>query len=155
MKTINDTKTAAQQQEEAFREKAKHYHLCYIDQCPLHDQCLRWILGQYTNPMPYVCLSINPYHPKTGTKDCEMFRHSERVLMKRGMTRMFIDMPTRMERNIRNQLIGMWGRKRYFEMRRGDRPITPAQQQDITDVCQFYGWTGPIVYDGEEEGWQW
>ena len=84
-----------------------------------------------------------------------MFRNSERVLMKRGMTKMFIDMPTRMERNIRNQLIGMWGRKRYFEMRRGDRPITPAQQQDITDTCQFYGWTGPIVYDGEEEGWQW
>ena len=40
-------------------------------------------------------------------------------------------------------------------MRRGDRPITRSQQQDISDTCSLYGWTGPIIYDGEEESWQW
>ena len=33
--------------------------------------------------------------------------------------------------------------------------ITLAQQQDIIDICSLYGWTGPIIYDGEKEGWLW
>ena len=155
MKATNETKTAAQQQEEVFREKAKHYLTCYIDHCPLHDQCLRWLVGQYTSPTPVAFTSINPHHPKAGTEECEMFRSNQRVMMKIGFTKMFLDMPGRMERIIRRQLISWWGRKYYFEMRRGDRPITPTQQQDIVDACYRHGWTGPIVYDGEREDWQW
>ena len=52
-------------------------------------------------------------------------------------------------------LIHIWGRKQYFEMRRGDRLITPEQQQDVVDCCRHHGWTGPIVYDGEVEDWDW
>ena len=155
MKTNNETKTAAQQQEEIFRKKARHYTTCYIDHCPLHEQCLRWLVGQYTYPVPFVCTCVNPYHPKAGTAECEMYRNSKRVLMKRGMTKMYLDMPRRMETNIRNQLIGCWGRKHYYQMRRGDRPINPDEQQDVIDTCRLNGWTGPIVYDGEQEEWQW
>ena len=76
-------------------------------------------------------------------------------------------MPGRMESQIRHHLILTWGRKKYFEMRRGepggdkkyfemrrgDRLITPKQQQDIIEVCRHHGWSGPIVYDGEQEDW--
>lgn len=155
MEAINETTTAAQQQEEAFREKANHYLVCFIDQCPLHDQCLRWLVGQYADPMPLATTSINPRHPQAGTEECEMFRKKQRAIMKRGMTKMYLDMPRQTEDLVRQRLIGCWGRKHYYEMRGGTRPIDPCQQQDIIDVCRHYGWTAPIVYDGEYEDWLW
>ena len=60
-----------------------------------------------------------------------------------------------MEHHIRWQLIACFGRRQYFEMRKGDRLITPAQQQTILNVCRANGWQGPIIYDGEQEDWLW
>lgn len=60
-----------------------------------------------------------------------------------------------MERRVRGLLILWWGRKKYFEVRKGQRLITPEMQQDIEDACHHHGWQGPIKYDGEEESWLW
>ena len=56
---------------------------------------------------------------------------------------------------IRRTLIVHFGCRQYFEMRKGDRLITPAQQQTILDICRANGWQGPILYDGEQEDWLW
>ena len=141
--------------EKAFRKKADNYLVCFMEQCPLHQQCLRWLVGQYADQQQAVITVVNPLNPRHGTTDCDMFRKNERVMMKVGLTHLYLDMPGRMERAIRRQLIKLWGRKYYFEMRRGDRLITPAQQQDVVNVCRQHGWTGPIVYDGEQESWLW
>ena len=76
-------------------------------------------------------------------------------MMKRGMTRLYLDMPGRMEYRIRHLLISWWGRKPYYEARKGVRLITPEMQQNVATACSYHGWTGPIVYDGEEESWWW
>ena len=147
--------SAAQLDEQVMRNKVGNYLVCFLDQCPLHDQCLRWIVGQYVDTMPFAQTAINPRNPKVGGAHCAMFRKKQRVLMKRGFKNLYLDMPGRMEYHIRHHLIQIWGRKKYFEMRRGDRLITPEQQQDVIDVCRHHGWKGPIVYDGEQEDWLW
>jgi hypothetical protein len=75
--------------------------------------------------------------------------------MKKGMTRFYLDMPGRMEHNIRQELIYTFGRTQYFEMRNGKRLISPEDQEVIAAVCRSHGWDGPFVYDGEEEDWLW
>ena len=84
-----------------------------------------------------------------------MFRENVRMVMKRGMTRLYDDMPQRIAFRIRHTLIAWWGRKRYFEMRRGDRLLTPELQQDVASACRQHGWQGPVVYDGEQTDWLW
>ncbi len=144
------------EKENALREKAsQHYLVCFIDKCPLHDHCLRWQAGQYADPKQLVCKAINPHSSRVGSEQCVMYRSDQRVLMKLGLTKLYHEMPTYMERSIRQHLIDCWGRKQYFEMRRGDRPITPEQQRQVANACRKNGWTGPIVYDGEQEDWEW
>ena len=46
-------------QEEIFREKVDHYEVCFIDHCPLHEQCLRWLVGQYADTTRVMFTSIN------------------------------------------------------------------------------------------------
>ena len=84
-----------------------------------------------------------------------MFRKNQRVVMKRGLTHLYDDMPARIEKRIRQLLIQFWGRKKYFETRKGERLITPEMQEDVVDACRHHGWEGPIVFDGEEEDWIW
>ena len=142
-------------QREAFRQKVNHYNVCMIDNCPLHEQCLRWLVGQYVESLLPMCTSVNPRYPKVGTEQCEMFRKNQRVVMKRGLRNLYHDMPARIEKGVRWQLIAMWGRKKYYEVRKGDCLITADMQEDITDACRHHGWQGPIVYDGEDVDWDW
>lgn len=151
----NEEQKATRSQEEDFRKKAGHYLVCFSESCPLRQECLRWLVGQYADPQPLAYNAVNLRNPKIGGEYCEMFRKKQRVMMKRGMTRLYLDMPGRMEYKIRHLLISTWGRKPYFEARRGDRLITPDMQQSVAAACSYYGWTGPIVYDGEEESWWW
>lgn len=142
-------------QEEEFRKKASDYTLCFSDSCSLHEECLRWHVAQHADPDAPTCQIVNPRNPAHGDEHCCMFRRKQRVMMKRGFTGMFREMPTYKERAIRNRLISVWGRWKYFELRRGDQLLTPQHQQDIANACQSCGWTGPIVYDAEQESWYW
>ena len=144
-----------EQQEQAFREKVPHYIICFQDQCPLHEQCLRWLVGRYADPMPLVQKAINPLNPSLGGEQCAMFRKNQRVVKKCGLTNLYHEMPGYMEKRIRGLLIMMWGRNKYFEARRGARLINSEMQDDVATACRQHGWQGPIVYDGEQVDWDW
>ncbi len=152
-KILNQVDAALQ--ETAFREKVAHYIVCFIDSCPLREQCLRWLVGQYVETTPYAYTAVNPRHPNTGTEQCELFRKNQRVLMKKGLKHLYHEMPGYKEKRIRWLLISMWGRKKYYEVRKGDRLMTPEMQQDVIDACRHHDWQGPIVFDGEEIDWDW
>ena len=143
------------QQEEAFREQAPHYVVCFVNECPLKNECLHYLVGQYVSPQAEVHMSVNPHYPHVATTSCELFRPNEKTVMKKGMVHFYYDMPGHMEYDIRQHLIKVFGRTPYFQMRKGDRLITPEQQQQIADICRLHGWLGPLNYDSEEEGWLW
>ena len=142
-------------QEEIFRNKVDHYIVCFLDHCPLHEQCLRWLVGQYADPTLIIFRSINPRNPHYANENCDMFRPNRKVVMKMGFKNMYHDMPGYMEHSIRSKLISLFGHRQYFEMRKGERLVTPDQQQQILDICRAEGWQGPINYDGEQEDWLW
>lgn len=138
-----------------LREKAENYLVCFIDSCPLHPSCFRWVIGQHVDPQLTIRTAINPRNPLMGNESCPKYREMVRVKMMRGMTQLYHEMPGYMESGIRNELITHFGRKRYFQMRKGEVLINPDDQQFIGQVCQKHGWTAPLVYDGEEEEWLW
>ena len=138
-----------------MKDKVDHYTICFIDNCPLHKHCLRWMVGRYADPSRTVYLSINPHNPLVANDDCPQYREDIRVKMKKGFVNIYYDMPGHMEAKIRQQLIAKLGRKPYFEMRKGQRLITPEQQELIERVIRANGWEGPIRFDGEEEDYLW
>ena len=47
--------------EELLIKQAKEgYTVCYIDQCPLHNQCLRWLVGQHVPHTASTYRCVNP-----------------------------------------------------------------------------------------------
>lgn len=76
-------------QEEAFRQKVGHYLVCFTDQCPLHDQCLRWLVGQYADTRPLAiwngasAIALYPSSDAGSISRCE----GETVLLPRSSSR--------------------------------------------------------------------
>ncbi len=107
---MEDINSIVSEQEEAFRAKADHYIVCFVEHCPLREQCLRWLVGRYADPLLYAVMSINPFYPGVGTQQCSRFRDSRRVMLKYGFTRLYDDMPPRIAKPIRQRLYVCFGR---------------------------------------------
>ena len=142
-------------QEELFREKSEHYLICYINECARHETCLRWLVGQQSKRDAIVTESVNPINPEVREGKCPMYRENRKVSYAIGMMHFFEQMTGSMERSIKNNLIHLFSRKRFYEYRNGTRPIPPEAQKTIANVCKANGWTGELCYDGWEENFYW
>lgn len=135
--------------------KPADYLKCILKECPLCDHCLRYLAGlQQSSEIAYIGV-LNPNYPDAATERCQMFRDSQKVIMKRGLKGFYHDMPRYIEVDIRNELIELFGRYHYFSLRRGDALITPAEQQTIAKICRKHGWEGELKYDATVESWLW
>ena len=83
--------------EELLIKQAKEgYTVCYIDQCPLHNQCLRWLVGQHMPQTASTYRCVNPHFEGVATADCPMYRNDQKVRFAKGMMNIFTnDMPKR------------------------------------------------------------
>ena len=141
--------------EEAYKARDPHYLVCFRDECPLHDSCLRYACGEYVDTRYYFVEAVNPKFSKVATSECPVYRKNETLMMKTGLTKFFEQMTGKQERAIRAHLISHYNRKVYYRLRNGVKPITPEDQQLIEDVCRLHGYNGPFVYDAEHKEWVW
>ena len=77
---------------ELLMKKANEgYIVCHEQQCPLHEHCLRWQVGQHvpSSACTYTC--VNPNYQHVATSDCPMYRKDEKVRFAKGMKNMFND----------------------------------------------------------------
>ena len=55
-----DSKSTFTTEEQEFRKMADNYLKCFIDRCPQHEQCLRWLVGRYANRERPTLTMVNP-----------------------------------------------------------------------------------------------
>ena len=93
--------------EELLIKQAKEgYTVCYIDQCPLHNQCLRWLVGQHMPQTASTYRCVNPHFEGVATADCPMYRNDQKVRFAKGMMNIFTnDMPKRVEPAVRQSSV--------------------------------------------------
>ena len=61
-------------------KKAKEgYTVCYIEECPLRTQCLRWLAGPYVphDHSTYRC--VNPHFEGVASAECPLYRNDQKV----------------------------------------------------------------------------
>jgi len=155
MNRKDNTMMLSSEFEQSYRAATPRPEPCLLDQCPLHETCLHWWCKRFVDTTHTQITTVNPLHPLTGTAQCPLYLSSERVVLKRGLFDFFDQMTSRQEHAIRSSLMQLFNRKNYYRVRNGEMPIPPAMRQQIEDTCRQHGYTGPFVYDSEEEGWAW
>ena len=140
-----------------FKQKAlSGYLVCFMNNCPLREQCLHWQVGQHMPQNPPTCISVNPHGEHVATENCKLFRTTQKQRMAKGMEGIFNDdMPKRLEPAIRNELIMRYNRTYFFEYRNGTRLMSPAMQEEIRDLFRHHGWTQEVHFDAYVEDYAW
>ena len=147
----NNTET----REELFLEMAKNGTVCQSQSCPIREHCLRSILMDYVPEDYSFVTDINLRNPKMQQADCPMYCPDEPVRMPLGLKQMYHDMPRPQERAVKNHLISIFSRKRYYEYHNGTRPITPDIEATIRQTLLATGWTQAPTFDGHVEEYLW
>ena len=99
------------------------YEYCFAGngKCPKASSCLRAIAAQLLST-------------------CARYRSSEQLHYARGMTRLFDEVPTKLLFTVRHRVMGCFSCERYYyHCRKGERPISPEEQQRIARVFNAVG----------------
>lgn len=84
--------------EQLLREKAESsYTICSSNECPLRQSCLHWMAREYSPKHPFVVSTINLMNPLMQTDQCPMYSSSRPIRMPLGISKMYYDMPRRIE----------------------------------------------------------
>jgi len=142
-------------EKEVFSHKAPNYLLCFINECPRRATCLRWLVGQELQSNEYNILSVNPMHPEVKANKCALYREKKHVRYAKGMMHFYDEMTRSQEVGIKHRLIVHYGRRQYYEYRRGERLISPEMQAFIGQVCKEHGYTKEPHYDGWQDDYAW
>lgn len=126
--------------EQIFAAKAGNYPVCYSATCPLREHCLHSILASYTPAGQIFVHTVNLNNPQVQKADCPEFRKDEPIRMPMGLSSVYYDMPSRIERAIKHHLISVYSRKRYYDYHNGTRPMTPDVEHYVRQVIKNAGW---------------
>ena len=124
------------------------YEYCFAGngKCPKASSCLRAIAAQLLSesegPQPQSVRAVNPFYvgSLSGSSTCARYRSSEQLHYARGMTRLFDEVPTKLLFTVRHRVMGCFSCERYYyHCRKGERPISPEEQQRIARVFKAVG----------------
>lgn len=144
-------------EKDIFKNQAKNgYTVCYAENCPLRDGCLRWLVGQQMPQTAETYRCVNPNFKGVATAECPQFRNAQKVRFAKGMMHTFTDkMPRSVEPAVRTGVSCRTCRTYYYEYRNGKRLIPPAMQETIRQLMRDNGWTGDINFDSYVEDYDW
>ena len=125
-----------------YQDLPNNYLHCLAgnEACPRKSACLRAIAARMLEESgaasPVEIHALNPNIARNaGEEGCPFYRDSTPVKFARGMSRLFDDVPAGKLALMRRKVIECFPSRNYFFIsKRGDRLITPEEQQAVERV---------------------
>ena len=129
-----------------FAAVPKRYTLCYHEGCPLHENCMRFLAAAHAPGDLEVRRCVLPKAEKGG--QCRWLDPIKTVTMAEGFTGLYDKVLKDDYTPLRKQLTAyLHGRKQYYQYMRGDRPLSPEQQQGIRQIVSSYGYDWDVPFE--------
>lgn len=127
----------------------KAFTVCNVAGCPLSKTCLRCIMYPTvaSKEKPYIEV-INPEWVAAQKGQCRMYLKNERVRRARGFMRTIRAIPTGHINSFRTLGISKMGYKRYYQARRGEILLTPAEEEIVIKLANRFGVKLDEYFDG-------
>lgn len=131
------------------------YARCYNEQCRQAENCLRRMAALYdTADYPFITI-LNPVRfPKTDG-NCSYFQKAEKVRMAWGVKGLLDKIPYEDAVSIKQQLIGHFGKTKYYRFYREERYLTPKEQAYIRQVFRNKGITEEPPFTRYTDEYMW
>lgn len=131
------------------------YPVCQWSDCPLAATCLHRLVWEKLMQTETTYLQL--INPGLCSKDltCRYYRNSKPIIYARGLTNFQQHMIPTQYHTFMNLLTAQFGRTPYFERRRGDKALSPKEQEIIRAALRKAGVTEKIPFDAYEENINW
>lgn len=132
------------------------FRRCVAADCNASELCLRHHAFAATTEDDKDFGVINPKtaQPDSGT-DCPHYCSAAQVRMARGFKHALLSVPHGNVKCICDEISQYFCQRNYYHMRRGDRPMTPAEQKIVAEVLEKYGAHTPIEFDAYYDDFLW
>ena len=115
-----------------------NYARCYNEQCPKACNCLRRVAALLT------------------TADTSyIFQNAEKIHVAGGISHLLDNVPYKDGTNLKQQLIGHFGKTLYYRFYREERFLSPADQNYIRQLFRRKGITEEPVFDSYTDEYNW
>lgn len=140
------------------------FRRCVVSGCAAAETCLRHVAYEESTEAVESFWVINPKaaHPiessthSEGTETiCPHYCSAAKVRMARGFKLALLSVPHGNVKRVCDEISQHFCQRNYYHMRRGDRPMTPGEQQFIAEVLERNGAHTPIQFDVYYDDFLW
>ena len=132
-----------------------NYPICFNRECSKAVTCLRQIAEQNTPDEKERLIIISPKYLSTLKGACPHYRSSKKVRYAKGFIKILDNLPYTQMRKVISKLTTYFGRTHYYRVRKGERLLSPAEQQGVLNILKNCGATGLQEFDKYIEEYNW
>lgn len=142
-------------EEADFSTMPSQYLLCLNQQCPKAATCLRKLAERIVPDTVQYWSIISPKHLNMLKGDCPYYRPCEKVRFAKGFIGILENLPHKEMQTVISRLMGHFNRRTYYRIRKGERPLSPTEQQSVLRIIKSCGITQPLEFDAHYEDYNW
>ena len=138
-----------------FSEVPYQYSMCLNRQYPKADRCLRQLAEQSIPEKVEHWTIISPKRLTTTKGDCPYYRSNIKASYAKGFIGILESLPHKQMENVIIHLMSFFSRRTYYRVRKGERLLSPAEQQQVLNVLKYCGVLQPPKFDEYIEAYDW
>lgn len=129
-----------------YSEVPADWALCFLDECPLKEQCQRWLAYSYAPKGTTIHSCITPHALDKGK--CRYYVKPEPIRVAYGFGDLFRQVRRDDYHAMKDELIDYFGSSTYYyRYRRGEYPLTPEQLSWMRQLFSRYGYNDNIEFN--------
>ena len=132
-----------------------NYTLCIKGDCPKAATCLRHRATQMMQADVQRWSILSPAYLVQIEGECPHYRSAEKVRYARGFVQMMSALTVKQAHVVKDSIVATFGMNMYYRMRRGERLITPTEQEAIYQLLEQQGITTRPEFDAYVEDYLW
>ena len=131
----------------SFKEVPEGYHLCFNSECDKHEDCIRYLAGQYVPSVKMGGPAVYPNACRNGA--CPYFKQIRIIHGAWGLRNLYKGIPKEDAQILKEMVTDyLGGPVETFKYQRGEAILTPEQQKDIRQMFKDSGYDHELVFDG-------
>lgn len=137
-------------------DKVPHqYARCFRADCPKAATCLRRLAAEAMPASEERCMIVSPKFLATVKGDCPYYRSSEKIRYAKGFIGIMNQLPHKTHNLAITYLQGMFNGRNYYRVRKGERLLSPEEQERVLNLLNRLGAQGPFEFDAYIEDYNW
>ena len=132
-----------------------NYILCLKGDCPKAAMCLRHKATLMMQADVQTWSILSPAYLAQVEGECPHYSSTEKVQYARGFVQMMSSLTVKQANAMKDGIVSKFGMNMYYRMRRGDRLITPTEQEVIYQILEQQGVANRPDFDTYVEDYLW